>query len=198
MIFERLEKLNDIIINTTCTTNEDVLEFEGAFLIFKSFLLQIKKNKGIVYIIGNGGSAGIASHFCNDLIKALKIPASTLVDSNVLTCLANDYGYEKCFSEALKVNMKQEDLLVSISSSGNSANIINAAKVAKDKKAKIITFSGFDSTNSLRQLGNLNFWLDRSDYGLVEMGHFFILHTLVDCFAEINSKNPIGALSQNE
>lgn len=190
MIFKRLEEFQNIITNSICSTKKDIIEIEEALSIFKSYLSKSKKSGGIAYIIGNGGSAGIASHFCNDLIKALKIPASTLVDSNVLTCLANDFGYEKCYSEALKINLKNQDLLIAISSSGNSANIINAVNVAKEKNAKVITLSGFDAFNPLRQLGNLNFWLDRIDYGLVEMGHLFILHSLVDLFAKINTNKP--------
>lgn len=193
MIYKRLEEFHNIITNSICSTQKDIVEIEEALSIFKSYLLTTKKNDGLVYVIGNGGSAGIASHFCNDLIKALKIPANTLVDSNVLTCLSNDFGYDKCYSEALKVNLKQQDLLVSISSSGNSMNIINAVKVAKDKGAKVITLSGFDAFNPLRQLGDLNFWLDRIDYGLVEMGHLFILHCLVDLFEKVNINKPILA-----
>jgi len=162
------------------------LQIDEALGIFKSLLIDTKKENGLVYCIGNGGSAGIASHFCNDLIKTLQIPASTLVDSNVLTCLANDFGYEKSYSEALRVNLKKQDLLVAISSSGNSLNIVNAVKIAKEKKAKVITLSGFDNFNLIRQLGDLNFWLDRIDYGLVEMGHFFILHYVIDLFKTIN------------
>ena len=198
MVFRRLEQLNNIIVNCTCTTAEDVLDVDEALSVLKTLLLDMNRSKGMAYIIGNGGSSGIASHFCNDLIKGLKIPANTLVDSNVVTCLANDYGYENCFSEALKVNMKQQDLLVAISSSGNSRNILNAVRVAKNKKAKVVTLSGFDAENPLRQLGYINFWLDRRDYGLVEMGHFFILHSLVDCFKAINSKMNVEVLIDNE
>ena len=187
MFYKRLESLNSLITNTVCTTKK-IVEIEEALIIFKNFLIQTKKNNGIVYTIGNGGSAGIASHFCNDLIKAIKIPANTLVDSNVITCLANDFGYDKCFSEALKVNMKQQDLLVAISSSGNSLNIINAVKTAIEKKAKIVTLSGFNSSNLLRKEGDLNFWIDKVDYGLVEMSHFFILHSIIDLFNVINYK----------
>jgi D-sedoheptulose 7-phosphate isomerase len=182
MVFGRLKLLNEIIKNTTCTTQDVVLEIKDAFLFFKNILDKAKMNQNMIYVIGNGGSAGIASHFSNDLIKALKIPSSTLVDSNVLTCLANDFGYDKCYSEALKINLKRHDVLVAISSSGNSKNIINATKIAKEKKATIVTLSGFDSTNQLRKVGDLNFWLDKSDYGLVEMGHFFLLHTVIDLF----------------
>ncbi|OGN64791.1 MAG: hypothetical protein A2888_00015 [Chlamydiae bacterium RIFCSPLOWO2_01_FULL_28_7] len=186
MIKNRLEKLGNVILKTVCSSNNEIIETDEAFSLFKHF---IENTRGNVYVIGNGGSAGIASHFCNDLIKALKIASNTLVDSNVLTCLANDYGYENCFSEALKVNMKRDDLLVAISSSGNSKNIINAVNVAKNKKVNVISLSGFLQNNLLRSLGTLNFWLDACDYGLVEMGHFFLLHTLVDCYKEIQKKS---------
>ena len=197
MFFDRLKLLNEILTNQICTNEEGILEIDEAFSSFKSYILECKKKSGIVYVIGNGGSAGIASHFSNDLIKALKIPSMTLFDSNILTCLANDYGYEKCFIENLKVNMRSNDLLVAISSSGNSLNIINAVKVAKEKEAKVVALSGFDSANKLRDLGDLNFWIDKKDYGLVEMGHFIILHTLIDCFNSFSNKVSIQRLFEN-
>ncbi|NGX63684.1 MAG: Phosphoheptose isomerase [Candidatus Anoxychlamydiales bacterium] len=197
MIYERLKKISEMIVNTTCTTSDDILELEEAFSLFKEKLLKAQNTNGITYVIGNGGSAGIASHFCNDLLKTLKIPSSTLVDASVLTCLANDYGYEKCYSEALKVISKSDDVLVAISSSGNSLNIVNAVRVAKEKGSFVITFSGFDSANPLRQIGDLNFWLDKKDYGLVEMGHMFLLHSIVDLFEKINIKKSDLVTSKN-
>lgn len=188
MFNKRLELLKEIISNAVCTNNNDVIDIENALALFKNLLVQVKLKHSMVYCVGNGGSAGIASHFCNDLIKSLKIPANTLVDSNILTCLANDFGYDKCYSEALKVNMRQNDLLVAVSSSGSSLNIINAAVAAKEKKAKVVTLSGFSSSNLLRKKGDLNFWVDMSDYGIVEMSHFFILHSLVDLFHNLEVK----------
>jgi len=186
MIFKRLEELNKLITKTVCTTKEkEQIKLQDAFSVFKTLLLQMKNENGVGYIIGNGGSAGIASHFCTDLMKTLKLPACTLVDSNLLTCLSNDFGYDKSYSEALKVILKKQDILIAISSSGNSLNIVNAAKIAKEKKTKVITLSGFSELNSLRKLGDLNFWLNKIDYGLVEMGHFFILHSVVDLFKKI-------------
>ncbi|MFA6119434.1 MAG: SIS domain-containing protein [Parachlamydiales bacterium] len=197
MIINRLKELNDVINNTVCTARNEVLEFDKAFFLFKNYLINTRLKNGVVYVIGNGGSAGIASHFSIDLIKALKIPSNTLTDSNILTCLANDFGYENCFSEFLKVNLRKDDLLVSISSSGNSMNIINAANLANKKNVRIITFSGFDSSNKLRKIGDLNFWLDKKEYGLVEMGHFFILHSIVDLFNNINlNKEELTAYAQ--
>jgi D-sedoheptulose 7-phosphate isomerase len=188
MIFERLEELNKVINESTITFQNEIIDLNQAVDICRNLLTNTKENDGITYVIGNGGSAGIASHFCNDLIKALKIPSATLVDSNVLTCLANDYGYDKCYSEVLKVNLKKNDFLIAISSSGNSKNIINAVKVAKEKNAKVITLSGFEKNNILRSLGDINFYLEKKDYGLVEMGHFFILHSIIDLFFIDNLK----------
>lgn len=132
-------------------------------------------------MIGNGGSAGIASHFHTDLVKTLKIPAQTLYDANLMTCLGNDYGYEHIFSSSLQLVMRPQDLLVAISSSGKSPNILNAAKTAREKKAGLFTLSGFAEDNPLRQIGDLNYYINIADYGLVETGHFFLLHTIIDC-----------------
>jgi D-sedoheptulose 7-phosphate isomerase len=148
------------------------------------FSRMIAETEGIVYVIGNGGSAGIASHFSNDLMKALQIRSQTLYDSNLMTCLSNDIGYENVFSYPLSHLLRREDLLVAISSSGKSPNILRAVEVALNKGTQVITLSGFRKSNPLSQLGNLNFWIDQCDYGLVEMAHFFLLHTVIDLWNE--------------
>jgi len=154
----------------------------GALRRALEMLVQAREAKGIVYVVGNGGSAGIASHFSADLIKTCKIPSSTLYDSNLMTCLSNDYGYDQVFSYPLEHVLRPHDLLVAISSSGKSPNIIRAAEAACNQKVGLITLSGFSSENPLRKMGGLNFWVNRSNYGLVEMLHFFLLHTIVDFF----------------
>ncbi|MDR3623834.1 MAG: SIS domain-containing protein [Chlamydiales bacterium] len=184
MFVKRLEELVQLVKECVYTTHEGVIEEESALQLAHSLLHDTEEAKGIVYVIGNGGSAGIASHFCTDLLKALGIPASTLVDSNLLTCIGNDLGYENVFSKPLQTLMHSQDLLVAISSSGKSPNIINAADVAREKGAKVITLSGFANNNPLRTKGDLNFWLKASDYGLVETGHFSLLHTIVDSWKD--------------
>lgn len=144
---------------------------------------------GICYVVGNGGSAGIASHIANDCLKALGLRALTLTDSNLVTCIGNDLGYENIYSAPLDILMKPEDILIAISSSGQSKNIIKAARVAQAKGAQIITLSGFLENNPLRLLGNLNIWLDSDEYGLIEVGHFFILHTIIDRYKSFINKN---------
>jgi D-sedoheptulose 7-phosphate isomerase len=161
------------------TLERSIDENEALHLAFKMIALTRFQN-GIVYVIGNGGSAGIASHFSTDLIKSLGIPSQTFYDSNLMTCLSNDWGYEKVFSYPLEKLLKPQDLLVAISSSGKSPNIVKAAEMANSRKAAVITLSGFLAENPLRKLGHLNYWIDRSDYGLVETAHFFLLHTIID------------------
>ncbi len=180
MIKDRLDKFYNLISQTKCSYKDTYLEVKDMYQVIWNMLKKVKKEKNIVYIIGNGGSAGIASHFCTDLINKCEISTFTLVDSNVMTCMANDYGYESVYSRPLSVIAKENDLLFAISSSGQSQNIINAVSVAKKLNLKVITLSGFKNNCPLRVLGDLNIWLNAKDYGLVEMGHFFILHTLVD------------------
>jgi D-sedoheptulose 7-phosphate isomerase len=97
-----------------------------------------------------------------------------------MTCLGNDYGYEQVFSYPLEKLLKPQDLLVAISSSGKSPNIIKAVETALSVQVSVVTLSGFSSQNPLRSLGDLNFWVNRTDYGLVETSHFFLLHAIVD------------------
>ncbi len=180
MFSQRLQELVSSVHQCSYTLQTDPISEEKAFEISHDMISSTQTKQGVVYVIGNGGSAGIASHFSNDLMKALKIASQTLYDTNLMTCLANDIGYENVFSYPLDKYLKSNDLLVAISSSGQSANIVKAAEVALSRKASLLTLSGFKSTNPLRALGHLNFWIDESDYGLVETAHFFLLHTIID------------------
>jgi D-sedoheptulose 7-phosphate isomerase len=180
MFQKRLEVLNEVVSKCIYSTHSEPINGCEALEMAHFLLYQVSKVGGIVYVIGNGGSSGIASHFCTDLLRTLEIAAATLSDSNILTCFANDFGYENVYKLPLLRNLRSHDLLVAISSSGQSPNIIEAVRVAKEKKTSVMSLSGFSPHNPLRRLGDLNFWLDSSDYGLVETGHFFLLHTIVD------------------
>ena len=182
MFHARFEELATSVRECVYTSMDGDLTGEQALERSHELLRQTKQHGGIVYVIGNGGSAGIASHFCNDLMKSLQVPSQTLYDTNLLTCLANDIGYENAFAYSLQRLLKPHDLLVAISSSGKSANILNAVFVARARHTPVITLSGFAEANPLRTLGHLNFWIDRKDYGIVETAHFFLLHTIVDCW----------------
>jgi len=191
MFLKRFEELASSVRGCVYTIETTLASQEMALEKAYQIISNVQCNQGVVFVIGNGGSAGIASHFSNDLMKALQISSQTLYDTNLLTCLANDIGYENIFSYPLDKYIKKNDALVAISSSGNSPNIVNAAKVAVAKEASVITLTGFQATNKLRPYGHLNFWIDRSDYGLVETAHFFLLHTLVDLWQKRNLSKDI-------
>ncbi len=130
--------------------------------------------------VGNGGSAGIASHISVDLLRRAGIRATALNDAAMLTCLGNDMGYEEVFAHQLSVHSRLGDILIAISSSGLSANILKGCKVARESGAEVVTFSGFDAGNSLRGLGSLNFYVASLEYGFVELTHMALLSALVD------------------
>lgn len=182
MFETRFKQLAACVSSCSYTSRLGIIGSDDALQAVHDLIRKTEQRRGIVYVIGNGGSAGIASHFSNDLMKALQISSQTFYDTNLLTCLANDIGYQNVFSYPLQKMLNPQDLLVAISSSGKSANILNAASVANAHGASLITLSGFDAANPLRSMGDVNFWIDREDYGLVETAHFFLLHTIIDCW----------------
>ena len=147
-----------------------------------------KKNKKII-IIGNGGSAAIASHAAVDFVKITKTKCINFNDSSLITCFANDYGHDNWMKEAIKHYGDNGDLLIAISSSGKSKNIINACFEAKKKKFKsIVTLSGFSKKNKLRVLGNINFWVNSNVYNFVENIHQILVLSIVDSFNKTKIK----------
>lgn len=133
-----------------------------------------------VIIVGNGGSAAIASHVAVDLTKAAGIRAVTFHDPGLITCYANDYGYENWVAEAIKSYADEGDAVILISSSGCSENIVNGSITASELGLPVITFSGFENTNPLRSMGEVSFWVDSSNYNVVEMTHQIWLLAMVD------------------
>ena len=132
---------------------------------------------GKIIFIGNGGSNAISSHLAIDYTKNGGMRAVAFSDAPTLTCLANDFGYENVFSKQLEYYALEKDVVVIISSSGKSANILAAARACTE--VPLITFSGMNPNNQLRRLGMLNFYTPAADYGLVELTHFALLHSIV-------------------
>ncbi len=180
---DRLSNFKSVLSNVRIT-NSSALDssIEDGLHNFYLALSKLKDTSGCLYIIGNGGSAGVASHAATDFFNVAKIKTFTLHESSLLTCMTNDFGYENAFARMLDQVINKNDVLIAISSSGNSINIRNAADIAKKHQANIITLSGFSENNSLRKMGNINIWLDSDDYGFVEIGHQFLLHNIADRF----------------
>ncbi|MBF0356139.1 MAG: SIS domain-containing protein [Alphaproteobacteria bacterium] len=133
-----------------------------------------------LFFIGNGGSAGIASHLAIDYGKNGGLRSMALNDGAALTCLANDLGYEHVFSQQISLLGRSNDLLIAISSSGRSPNILKAVEAARSKNMAVITLSGFDGTNPLRRLGDINLHVASHQYGFVEILHLALLHAVLD------------------
>jgi D-sedoheptulose 7-phosphate isomerase len=132
------------------------------------------------YFIGNGASAAFANHMALDWSKNGGIPSHTFGNSALLTAMGNDLGFDEAFSAPLGYYSKKGDLLVTISSSGNSANIIKSIEVAREKGMNVVTFSGLKPDNQSRKMGDLNFYIPAKTYGIVECAHQVLLHVWLD------------------
>lgn len=157
---------------------------QGDLLKISKIIKQVKKNKKKVILVGNGGSAAMASHVSVDLTKMCKIRAVNFNEADLLTCFSNDYGYENWVQKALSFYADKGDLLICISSSGESKNIIKGAKFAKKIGCKVITLTGFDQKNKVRKIGDINLWLNSKNYNLIEMTHHTWLLVIVDFIAK--------------
>lgn len=163
-------------------TNElnQKIEFDDAISSINDRIKKIIDDDKKVIMVGNGGSAGICGHQAIDYWKNGKLKCVNFNDSSLLTCISNDFSFEEVFSKPIEMFAEENDMVYCFSSSGRSANIINAAKMAKNKNSTVITFSGFDIDNDLRQLGDFNFYVKSSSYGIVEMSHLYISHLILD------------------
>ncbi len=142
-----------------------------------------KEEDGCVYFVGNGGSAAIASHMAVDWFNKGKFASMCFNDAAALTCIGNDFGYRYVFDFQMMRHARPGDLLFAISSSGQSASIIEPAKNAA-RVMDVITLSGFEPANELRKLGKVNFYVPSNHYGTVEISHLAILHALLDELAK--------------
>lgn len=192
MLANRVNIFAEIVSKSICTSLFNIhMDLEFAIVQVMDYLRELRNGNHKLYIIGNGGSAAIASHALVDFVNVAKIQAQVFHENSLITCMANDYGYENVYSRVLSTFIHPKDMLIAISSSGKSANICNAAKVAKEKGAKVATLTGFSENNPLRKLGDFNFWLNSEDYGYVEVGHQFILHNISDRFGVENANNQL-------
>ena len=147
----------------------------------KNAMQEVSEKGGKTIIVGNGGSAAIASHFSVDVTKNARVRCVNFNESDLITCFANDYGYEHWVEKAVEFYGDPGDLFIAISSSGSSRNILNGVTAAKNVGCtKIATFSGLDASNPLRKCGDINFWVDSKAYNHVENIHQLWLLTVVD------------------
>ena len=176
--FDTLKNLFDVIVVNA--SGNEIYQFDQGLEEAINMIISQAACGGKLLFIGNGASASIASHMAVDFWKNAGIKAISFNDPASLTCLSNDYGYKHVFEKPIEVFGEAKDILIAISSSGQSENILRAAVAAKEKGIKIITLSGFDNDNPLTKLGDINFYVTSSEYGFVEVIHTAICHCLID------------------
>lgn len=138
-----------------------------------------------MYFVGNGASATMASHMAADFSKNCGCRAIAFNDVALMTAVSNDIHYEDCFAVPLARFANFGDILITISSSGNSPNVLNTIERARSLQMGVITVSGMNPDNRSRGMGDLNFWIPADTYGLVEASHQALLHCWLDTFLEL-------------
>jgi len=170
------------LLSASVTTDHNgaALAFADAVSAVSARITALRGTPAKVIAIGNGGSASVANHFVLDLWNAAGIRAVSFAEPSLLTCMSNDYGYANVFRKPLAMFADKGDILLAISSSGKSENILHAVEEAKAKGLWCVTMSGFKPDNPLRRLGHINIFVSNGAYGMVELAHAVLCHYLAD------------------
>jgi D-sedoheptulose 7-phosphate isomerase len=185
-----LIELNEKISKTECMVSGKKTDLAAAFDLFANIMLDARDKRKSVWWVGNGGSAAACSHLSQDMLNKLKVRSFVLTDASLITCMSNDFGYANVYARPLETLSNDGDVMIAISSSGKSENILLAAQLALRKKMSLITLSGFEPINPLRQLNaSISFYLPSHSYGQVEIGHEAILHSIIEVLALNSQKN---------
>ena len=144
-----------------------------------------------VYLIGNGASAAMASHFAADACKNGRLRAQAFNDASLLTATANDHVFEEVFALPLDRLARAGDLLIAISASGSSPNIVRALERAQALRLQIVTLSGRKPDNPSRRFGDVNVYIPNDRYGWIESAHHVVLHYWLDQYLNVHGQGAI-------
>lgn len=158
---------------------------ETGFVLLCEMTRSVQQRGRQQFLVGNGASAAFANHMALDWTKNGGVPTHSFSDSALLTAMGNDLGYEEAFCAPLSWYAVSGDQLVTISSSGNSPNILRTIETARSKGMSVVTLSGLKPDNASRKLGDLNFYIPAKTYGVVECAHQVLLHIWLDRFMGI-------------
>lgn len=180
-----LKEIKRLLDNIEITDNDfDGYTYEQGVNMAVRVLKDCKDKGGCLYICGNGGSAGIAQHMTADFLKNGGIRTYNMYGQSTITCISNDLTYEYVFCKQIEMLSEDKDIMIAVSSSGESENIVKAIKSMKDIGGKVITFTGFRANNKIRNMGDINVYIPVEHYGMVESIHNLILQQLVDMIVE--------------
>ena len=192
-----LSALSNLMLTTTVSMGNgtEVPLDNGAELVVE-WLTDLNNSSNKVMLVGNGGSSAVVSHVQNDLCKAVGVRALVFTEQPLLTALANDIGYEAAYHQSVDWWADTGDLLIAVSSSGKSENIIRAAQASKIHNCRLVTFSGFQPDNNLRAMGDINFFVDSHVFGFVETAHAALTHFITDRAMTVMNGKP-DSISMN-
>ena len=148
----------------------------------KNSIEETSKANGKLIFVGNGASASLCSHAAPDFTKQAKITSIAFNDHNLITALSNDYGYEYWVSKAIEYYSKENDMLIFISVSGESKNLINGINYANKNKRKTASLTGSDENNTLKSKSQFSLWVDSKAYNIVESIHTIWITLIIDMF----------------
>ena len=178
-------KIYNVLNEMVVTDSSGTIGAELGFQRWTEWTAELKKNKKSIYFIGNGASAMMAGHMSADAFKNGGLRAFCFNEASLMTAISNDIAYEQVFAYPLAQVVNDGDILVTISSSGNSPNVVAAIKKAKELGIRVITLSGMKEGNKSRALGDLNFYIQSQSYGIVESSHQCVLHCWLDKFMDL-------------
>lgn len=178
-----VEDLSKVLLNLKVSDYENVdLGIEKGLDLLVEMTAGLKERNKMLFFVGNGASAMMSSHMATDFCKNGGIKSMAFNDASLMTALGNDISYEECFAFPLTRFGEKGDMLVSISSSGNSPNVVAALRKARDMEMTRVTISGMKPDNASRLLGDLNFYVPGDTYGFAESAHQVLLHFWYDAF----------------
>ena len=178
-----LRSLAPLLDESTCRhRGEHVSLAEGLQALQQLWSRQVAHGRSVFWI-GNGGSAALVAHVSQDLINKCGIRSFTFNDPSLITCMSNDYGYEQVFERPLRALAREGDVLMAVSSSGMSANIVGACGAALEIGMELVAFSAFSADNHLHKLqSTLSFHTPTHVYGHAELTHEALIHAAADTF----------------
>ena len=180
--------LRDLVVTDAAGA---VVPVQDAFARWVAMTHDVRQRDAQLFIIGNGGSAAMASHMVTDALVIGRLRAHALNDPTTLTATANDFSFEQTFSTQLERLARAGDLVVAVSQSGNSPNIVRAVEASRSRHLGTVTLSALRADNRCRAAGDLNFYVPLARYGLAQSAHQVILHYWFDQYLDVHGQGAV-------
>ena len=178
---QHVETITGLLRAVMCSDREGrPVDIQSAFEQWQAATVRLRECRGTIFLVGNGASASMASHMAADLAKNAHLHTEVFSDVSLITAISNDLGYDQVFAEPLARRCNPCDMLVAISSSGRSPNVLAAVKVANEHGLTVVSLTAMAAENPLRRAGTLNLYVQATTYSAAESCHATILHHWMD------------------